>query len=98
MKRMLTLEHIAKSYGEKVLFEEINVFIEKNDRIGLYGVNGTGRATLLKIIAGIETPDERNIHNPKGYQIEYLDQNPEFDRKRSSLDYVFSGDANIMHV
>src|SRR5690625_527494 len=98
MKRMLTLEHIAKSYGEKVLFEEINVFIEKNDRIGLIGVNGTGKSTLLKIIAGIETPDEGNIDHPKAYQIEYLDQNPQFDREISILHYVFSGDAIIMQV
>src|SRR5690625_155649 len=98
MKRMLTLEHIAKSYGEKVLFEEINVFIEKNDRIGLIGVNGTGKSTLLKIIAGIETPDEGNIDYPNAYQIEYLDQNPQFNREISILHYVFSGDAIIMQV
>ncbi len=95
---MLTLEHIAKSYGEKVLFEEINVFIEKNDRIGLIGVNGTGKSTLLKVIAGIETPDEGNIDHPKAYQIEYLNQNPQFDQAISILHYVFSGDAIIMQV
>lgn len=98
MKRMLTLEHIAKSYGEKVLFEEMNVFIEKNDRIGLIGINGTGKSTLLKIIAGLETPDEGLIDHPKNYQIEYLDQNPQLNQKISILDYVYSGEAPIMQV
>jgi len=95
---MITIEQITKSYGEKRLFENINVFIEKNDRIGLIGINGTGKSTLLKIIAGIETPDEGSIIHPKDYRIEYLPQNPQFTEDNTVLEYVFSGDAPIIKV
>ena len=95
---MLTIESLSKSYGEKILFENINTTITSNDRVGLIGVNGTGKSTLLKIIAGIETADEGNIHHPKDYTIEYLAQNPEFIEEVSVLEYIFAGEAKIMQV
>jgi len=95
---MITLEQITKSYGEKLLFENINVFIGKNDRIGLIGINGTGKSTLLKIIASIETPDEGKVIHPKDYRIEYLPQNPQFTDDNTILEYIFSGDAPIINV
>ena len=95
---MLTIENLSKSYGEKVLFEDINTTITSNDRVGLIGVNGTGKSTLLKIIAGIETADEGNIHHPKDYTIEYLAQNPEFIEEVSVLEYIFAGEAKMMQV
>lgn len=98
MNVMLTIENLKKSYGEKLLFEKINATITNQDRIGLIGVNGTGKSTLLKIIAGIETVDEGEIRHPKDYTIEYLAQNPEFQEEISVLDYIFAGDANIMQV
>lgn len=75
---MLTLEAITKSYGEKLLFENIHAWIDKQNRIGLIGINGTGKSTLLKIIAGIETADEGQLIHPNDYRIEYLSQNPPF--------------------
>lgn len=95
---MITLENIAKSYGDKLLFENINVFIDKNDRIGLIGVNGTGKSTLLQIISGLETADDGELIHPKDYKIEYLSQNPQFTEVMTILDYIFSGDAAIMQV
>src|SRR5690625_2649020 len=98
MNDMLTIENLSKSYGEKVLIDSINTTITSNDRVVIIGVNGTGKSTLLKIIAGIETADEGNIHHPKDYTIEYLAQNPEFIEEVSVLEYIFAGEAKIMQV
>ena len=57
----LNLEHIGKTYGTKDLFHDVTLGIETGDRIGLIGVNGTGKSTLLKIVAGIVEPDEGRI-------------------------------------
>src|SRR5699024_9721799 len=95
---MLTIEQLTKSFGEKLLFEHIHAFIEDNDRIGLIGVNGTGKSTLLKIIAGIEPADEGEIIHPNDYRIEYLPQQPQFVEEMTVLDYVFSGNAIMMQV
>lgn len=95
---MLTIEQLTKSFGEKLLFERINAFIEDNDRIGLIGVNGTGKSTLLKVIAGIEPADEGEIIHPNDYRIEYLPQQPQFVEEMTVLDYVFSGNAIMMQV
>src|SRR5699024_4489951 len=76
----------------------INAFIEDNDRIGLIGVNGTGKSTLLKVIAGIEPADEGEIIHPNDYRIEYLPQQPQFVEEMTVLDYVFSGNAIMMQV
>src|SRR5699024_2683284 len=69
MKCMLTIENLTKAYGEKLLFEDINVTMTSENRIGLIGVNGTGKSTLLKVIAGIETVDAGEIQHPKEYRI-----------------------------
>src|SRR5690625_1684582 len=95
---MLTIEQLTKSFGEKLLFERINAFIEDNDRIGLIGVNGTGKSTLLKVIAGIEPADEGEIIHPNDYRIEYLPHQPQFVEEMTVLDYVFSGNAIMMQV
>ena len=95
---MLQLENISKAYGEKELFNDLNVTITDDARIGLIGVNGTGKSTLLKVIAGLEAPDTGMIHYPKDYTIAYLDQNPIFPKDISVLDYLFAGESKVMAV
>ena len=75
----ITMESITKSYGIKNLFNKLSFGIQEGDRIGLVGVNGTGKSTLLKIVAGMIEPDSgtRTVNNQ--INIEYLAQNPEFD-------------------
>ena len=58
---ILNVEKVSKAFGEKVLLDNVTLGINKGDKIGIIGVNGTGKSTLLKIIAGIEEPDEGNI-------------------------------------
>lgn len=98
MNCMLTIENLTKSYGEKLLFEQINTTITSDHRIGLIGVNGTGKSTFLKIIAQLETADEGEIHHPKDYTIQYLAQHPQFEEDVTVLDYIYAGDARVMQV
>lgn len=95
---MLTIENVEKSYGDKLLFENISSTILDNARIGLIGVNGTGKSTLLKIIAGLEVPDEGKIIHPKEYNIEYLPQNPELNHNLTVMEQIYYGEAIIMKV
>lgn len=88
---LLTLENISKSYSEKKLIENISLGINDGEKIGLIGVNGTGKSTLLKIIAGVEEYDSGNIIKTNGIRIEYLPQNPEYNEDDTVLDQVFNG-------
>lgn len=93
---MLTVEHLHKSYGDKVLFEDINCTIRDRERIGLIGVNGTGKSSFLKIIAGIDSPDSGEIRHAKDYRIEYLAQDPALDPELTVIEQIYYGAAEIM--
>lgn len=93
---MLTFENISKTYGDKVLFDNISAVIEPTDRIGLIGVNGTGKSTLLKIIAGKDTAETGEFHHRKAYKIEYLAQDPELDDTLTVMEQIYYGDSTIM--
>ncbi|MEW9121619.1 MAG: ABC-F family ATP-binding cassette domain-containing protein [Thermotaleaceae bacterium] len=95
---LLSIENIGKSYSEKPLLDHISFGIEEGDRIGLIGINGTGKSTLLKIIAGIETPDKGRIIRGNGMVIEYLSQNPSYDLESTVLEQVFQGENPMMKV
>ncbi len=93
---LLTAENISKSYSEKQLLEKINLGINEGDKIGLIGVNGTGKSTLLKIIAGVEKADQGEVIKGNSVRIEYLPQNPYFDPEATVLEQVFKGSSKIM--
>lgn len=95
---MLTIEGLYKSYGEKVLFNDVTCTIKKQDRIGLIGVNGTGKSTLLRVIAGIDSAESGVIKHAKDYRIEYLAQDPELDSDLTVIEQIYYGDATIMKV
>jgi len=76
---ILSVENITKTYGEKILFNNISFTISEKQRIGLIGVNGTGKSTLLRIISDIETPEEGKITHANQFHIEYLPQYPIFE-------------------
>ena len=88
---ILNIEHISKMYGEKTLFDDVSLGIHQGDKIGVIGVNGTGKTTLLKIIAGLEETDQGEIICGNGIRISYLPQNPEFPKKQMILSYVMDG-------
>lgn len=88
---ILNVEHISKTYGEKVLFDDVSLGIHQGDKIGVIGVNGTGKTTLLKIIAGLVLSDQGEVICGNGIRISYLPQNPEFPKEQTILSYVMEG-------
>ncbi|WHY75797.1 ABC-F family ATP-binding cassette domain-containing protein [Neobacillus sp. WH10] len=96
--KMLTVESVSKTYGEKQLFNEISFTISEKERVGLIGINGTGKSSLLKIIAGMDAPDEGKIITGKDYSIAFLDQQPELDSLKTVLEQVFHGEAPILKL
>ena len=95
---LITLENISKSYSEKKLLEDISLGINDKEKIGLIGVNGTGKSTLLKIIAGAEIPDDGTITKANKVRIEYLPQNPYYDENATVLEQVFKGTCEEMKI
>lgn len=91
-------ENISKSYSEKALFNNINLGISEGDKIGVIGINGTGKTTLLKIIAGIETPDEGRVVKGNSARVEYLPQNPYFEPEARVIEQVFKGESPVMKI
>ncbi|MCJ7839515.1 ABC-F family ATP-binding cassette domain-containing protein [Lederbergia sp. NSJ-179] len=90
---IFSAENITKIYGEKRLFEDITFHIEENEKIGIIGINGTGKSSLLKLIAGQDEPDSGFFDHPKGYTIAYLPQDPPFDGALTVLDQIFQSKA-----
>ncbi|CAG9614225.1 Energy-dependent translational throttle protein EttA [Bacillus rhizoplanae] len=96
--RMLTVENVSKSYGEKPLFNGLSFSIAEGQRAGIIGVNGTGKSTLLKIIAGVEIPDTGEMTHTRGYTISYLSQQPDFKENLTVLEQVFHGDTPLIRL
>ena len=88
---ILNIEHISKIYGEKKIFDDVSYGIHEGDKIGIIGINGTGKTTLLKMIAGLEEPDDGQVIMQNGLRVTYLPQNPEFPDKATVLSYVADG-------
>lgn len=86
---IITLEKVNKSYGEKVLLNNVDLYINDSDKIGVVGINGTGKSTLLKIASGVEELDSGNIIKSPGDRICVLEQDPAFDNDATVLEQVF---------
>ena len=95
---LMTLENISKSYSEKVLLKNISLGINEGEKIGIIGVNGTGKSTLLKIIAGAEVCDDGTITKANRVRVEYLPQNPDYNEDFTVLQQVFKGTSNEMKL
>ena len=88
---VINVEHISKLYGDKMILEDLSCSVDEGDKIGIIGINGTGKSTLLRIIAGEEEADEGKIIFSNGMTIGWVGQNPEFDEESSILKYVCEG-------
>nr|WP_269438124.1 ABC-F family ATP-binding cassette domain-containing protein [Phosphitispora fastidiosa] len=92
---MLSAENLTKSYGLKTLFSDLTFGIAEGEKIGLIGINGTGKSTLLKLLAGKETPDQGEVTVGSAVRVAYLPQNPDFDDEATVLQQIFNNNDYI---
>ena len=90
---IINVENITKSYTERKLFSKASFYVQEQEKVGIVGINGTGKSTLLKIVAGKEEPEEGSVIVANHVVINYLPQNPEFEPDKSVLESVM---ANIL--
>ena len=94
---LLTVDNITKAYSERKLFDEASFFLGEGEKIGVIGVNGTGKTTLLKIVAGVEEPDEGKVIQANHVVIRYLPQDPEFHPEDTVIEGVLKeNDPNLI--
>ncbi len=98
MVSLVVADGLRKSYGEKVLLDGVVFTVEPRERIGLIGVNGTGKSTLLKVLAGVESTEEGSITHANDFTLTYLRQEPVFSEDRTVLEEVFAGEAQLMRT
>ncbi|WP_329602310.1 ABC-F family ATP-binding cassette domain-containing protein [Blautia liquoris] len=85
---ILSMEHITKSFSDRILLDDIGFGLQEGEKVGVIGINGMGKSTLLKLIAGIEQPDDGEITKGKNIRIGYLSQTPVFEKDETLLGLV----------
>lgn len=91
---LINIEKITKVFAERKIFDQASFFLQEGEKVGIIGINGTGKTTLLKMLAGMEEPDEGTITTANHVVIRYLPQHPEFDPEMSSLECVLAGNVS----
>ena len=87
---IINVENITKSYTERKLFDKASFYLQEGEKVGVIGINGTGKSTLLKMIAGLEEPEEGTVTKANHVVVRYLPQNPVFDPEMSVIDSVLT--------
>jgi ATP-binding cassette subfamily F protein uup len=95
---LLSVENIAKAYGENVLFSELSFGINKDQKIALIAKNGTGKTSILNILSGLDTPDEGQVNFRKGIRVSFLDQDPVLDPNLTIEETIFASDNEVLQV
>lgn len=95
---LLTIEHLTKSYTERLLFDDTSFSINEGDKIGLIGINGTGKSTLLRLVAGLEEPDGGTVVKGRNLDIRFLSQNPKFHEGDTILQSIVRDNQGHEHV
>lgn len=86
---LLSAEHLSINFGMKQLLQDVNFYLNEGDKVGIIGINGTGKSTMLKVLAGLTKPDEGRITRNPNVQISYLSQNPQMDDNATVLEQIF---------
>ena len=94
---LLTMEHVTKSYTDRILLDDVAFSINENEKIGVIGINGMGKSTLLKIVAGLETFEEGKMSMGHQMKICYLPQMPVFEEGATILQAAVEGNVNELN-
>ncbi|MEL0538024.1 ABC-F family ATP-binding cassette domain-containing protein [Staphylococcus debuckii] len=92
------IEHLHKSYADKVIFDDLHLSVSEHERIGLVGINGTGKSTLLKVIAGLDDDYEAEVNCPNQYRIRYSSQKQDLNEDKTVLEEVLSADTTAVKL
>ncbi|HAK99513.1 MAG TPA: multidrug ABC transporter ATP-binding protein, partial [Exiguobacterium sp.] len=95
---LMKVENLKKEFADKIVFEDVTFSVSPGDRIGIIGVNGTGKSTLLHILAGKETADAGTIHHPNDYRIRLLSQTTDYPEDRTVMEVLLSGDTPTINA
>lgn len=95
---LVTIEHLTKSYTERLLFDDTAFSINEGEKVGIIGINGTGKSTLLKIVAGQEEPDAGTVARSRNLDIRFLPQNPQFHEGDTILESIVRDNEGHAHV
>ena len=88
---LLSAEHISKSYGTRTILDDVSLYLEPGQKLGVIGINGTGKSTLLRILAGAEEPDGGSVSRDPNVRLNYLPQLPDFNPASTVLEQTFAG-------
>ena len=94
----LSVEQVAKSYGERLLFRDLSFGINQGQKVGFVAKNGTGKTSLLNMLSGKDTPDEGRIVFRKGLNVAFIDQNPDLDPQLTVEETIFSKEKPILKI
>ena len=95
---LVTIEHLTKSYTERLIFDDTDFSINEGEKIGLIGINGTGKSTLLKIVAGLEEPDKGTVVRGRNLDMRYLPQNPKFTEGDTIIESILWDNEGHPHI
>ena len=94
---IINIEHISILFGDKLIFDDASFGLQEGDKVGIVGINGTGKSTLLRIAAGLEQPDEGSVVKGRSLYVRYLPQIPEFTPGDTILDSIVRDNKNEPH-
>lgn len=98
MANILSIENLTKSYGDRILFSDLTLGVDEGEKIGIVAKNGTGKSTLLRILAGHEAPDSGTVTISRGIRVGYLEQLPDFRPGASVIEAALDGEGTLAEI